>query len=127
MYKTKLTHSLLTLCLVLSLGTVAAAQERETAPAADSAEDSSGWYYEPAAKSTPQPTFAQRKSMVRGEQRMARLAAAKAYGFSPSRPPATGIAFTSMYSPAWQMPGGRPYGWFASRRPIVVVSPGRYR
>ncbi|WP_145060910.1 hypothetical protein [Adhaeretor mobilis] len=124
---TNFSRSLLTLSLVLSISVVTTAQDREPGSSADGSEENSGWYYEPATKNASQPTFAQRKSMVRAEQRMARLAAAKAYGFSPSRPTATGIAFTSMYSPAWQMPGGRPFGWFTAHRPIVVVSPGRYR
>jgi hypothetical protein len=27
-----------------------------------------------------------------------------------------------MYSPAWAMPGGRPFGWYYSSRPVVIIT-----
>ena len=33
-----------------------------------------------------------------------------------------GMPFTSMYSPAWQQPGGRPFAWYTSSRPIFIYT-----
>lgn len=91
-------------------------------PPATSAPASENWYYRaPPAKVNP-PTIAQQKSAVRAQQRMARLEAMRWYGFSASRPQATAMAFTSMYSPAWQMPGGRPFAWYSGSRPVVIFN-----
>jgi hypothetical protein len=83
--------------------------------------------YQPPAPPTAPLSLAREKAVQRGEQRMARLAAMKWYGFSNSRPTAAAAPFTTMYSPAWQMPGGRPFAWYTSSRPIVIIASPMYR
>ena len=90
------------------------------APAAPPA--SAEWYYRPAPEGSKEPTVAQQRAMRKADARAARLDAMRWYGFSGSRPTATAIAFTSMYSPQWQMPGGRPFAWFPGSRPVIVYS-----
>ena len=79
------------------------------------------WYPAPVRRAEP-PTIAQEKAMQRGAQRMARLDAMRWYGMSGSRPTASGMPFTTMYAPAWQQPGGRPFAWYTSARPIVIYA-----
>jgi hypothetical protein len=79
------------------------------------------WYRSPAPKAE-QLTIAREKAMARGQQRMARLEAMRWYGFSNSRPTAASMPYTTMYSPAWQQPGGRPFAWYTSSRPIVIYA-----
>lgn len=83
--------------------------------------------YQPPEPPTAPFSLAREKAVQRGEQRMARLAAMKWYGYSNSRPTATTAPFTTMYSPAWQMPGGRPFAWHTSSRPIVIIASPMYR
>jgi hypothetical protein len=90
------------------------APEQEAAPQADD------YMYRPVTRRDATPTLAQQKAQARGEQRMARLEAMKWYGFSNSRPTATGMPWTTMYSPAWQRPGGRPFAWYVSHRPVLI-------
>jgi len=80
------------------------------------------WYYGPTSPEAPK-TLGRQKAELRAQQRLARMESMRWYGFSASRPTATGIPFTSMYSPAWTRPGGRPFAWYTSQRPVVVVSP----
>jgi hypothetical protein len=88
--------------------------------------DDDSMYHSPALR--PQPlSLAREKAVQRGQQRMARLEAMRWYGFSNSRPTAAAIPFTTMYSPAWQMPGGRPFAWYTSSRPIVIYASPVYR
>ncbi len=83
------------------------------------------WYRtEPATKELK---LSRQRAIERGEQRSARLEALRWYGMSNSRPVATGIPFTAMYSPAWQQPGGRPFAWHSSTRPIVIIASPLYR
>lgn len=98
-----------------ALAQQAPAPEQGLAPGA---EDYS--YYRPVHEKTPTPTIAQQKAAARAEQRMARLAAMRWYGFSGGRPTASGLPWTTMYSPAWQQPGGRPFAWYMSYRPTVI-------
>jgi hypothetical protein len=91
------------------------AAEKESASTADDYQ-----YLKPIPPKVEAPSLAQQKARARGEQRMARLEALRWYGFSNSRPVATAMPWTTMYSPAWQMPGGRPYAWFASQRPVFI-------
>jgi hypothetical protein len=90
--------------------------ESVSEPAA-SAEES---WYRAAAPSADKMTVAREKSMARSHQRMARLEAMRWYGFSGARPTASGMPFTTMYSPAWQQPGGRPFAWHTSSRPVTI-------
>jgi hypothetical protein len=90
-----------------------------TRPAAET-NDSESWYRSPTVKEE-KITIAREKSMARGQARMARLDAMRWYGYSNSRPTAATMPFTTMYSPAWQMPGGRPFAWYTTARPVVVI------
>jgi hypothetical protein len=98
--------------------------EQEAAPVAEDYN-----YYRPVPPRVETPTLAQQKAQARGAQRMARLEAIRWYGFYNSRPTATGMPWTTMYSPAWQRPGGRPFAWYVSTRPVLihVTPPEMYR
>ena len=93
-----------------------------TPPADGSISPGEGWTYRPSTEREHTPTISQQKAMARGAQRMARLEALRWYGFSNSRPTASPMAWTTMYSPGWQQPGGRPFAWHTSSRPIVVIT-----
>lgn len=89
-----------------------------------------GWYYDAPPERPQKRTIIQEKAALRAEQRMARLAASRWYGISNSRPTASAMPFTTMYSHAWQMPGGRPFAWYVSSRPVIILrspSPIVYR
>jgi hypothetical protein len=108
--------------LAVVVASAARAQE-PAAPAAQPAQEGGdAFYYRPAPEKATTLTLAQQKAQMRGAQRMARLEALRWYGFSNSRPTASAIAWTTMYSPAWQMPGGRPYAWYTSSRPVVIIN-----
>jgi len=91
------------------------------------AEAPADWYYGPEAVKAPVVSIARQKSQKRAEQRMARLAAMRWYGFSASRPTASGMPFTSSYSPSWTRPGGRPFAWYSGGGPGVVINRPYYR
>jgi hypothetical protein len=103
---------------VVTPGDSALAQEFSE-DAAETTADRETWYPQVEKRTSP-PSIAQQKAMERGAQRMARLDAMRWYGFSGGRPTASGLPFTTMYSPAWQQPGGRPFAWYTSSRPIVI-------
>jgi hypothetical protein len=115
-------------CVVLVAAvaaSAASAQEAITVPAEESpgarADDS--WYYRSAPERTATVRPAVQKAQQRAAQRMARLDAQRWYGFSNSRPTAAAIPWTTMYRPAWQTPGGRPFAWYTSfHRPVVVIN-----
>jgi hypothetical protein len=65
----------------------------------------------PTYDSTPTRTLHQQNAIARSQQRQVRMASMSWYGMSNSRPTASPTPFSSMYSPAWQMPGGRPFAW----------------
>lgn len=97
-------------------------------PAAKAASPSDGSWYRTPTPRAEKPSIARQKAVQRGEQRMARLDAMRWYGMSNSRPTAATMPYTTMYSPAWQMPGGRPFAWYASSRPVVIyTNPAVYR
>ncbi len=87
-------------------------------------ESSEDRYYDSSqyAKPTPQEII-QYKAQVRAQQRMTRMASMEWYGMSASRPRASVTPFTGLYSPVWQMPGGRPLAWTPSRfaQPVNIV------
>ena len=60
------------------------------------------------------------KAAWNAQQRMSRLAAMRWYGMYNARPTASATPFTSMYSPAWQMPGGRPFAWHQAPTTVIV-------
>lgn len=100
---------------------VRAAEAEDADHAAATEED----YYYQATPSAGKPVrLSQVKAAARAEQRMARLDAMRWYGFSGSRPTATAMAFTTMYSPAWQQPGGRPFAWYHASRPLWIYGGG---
>jgi hypothetical protein len=101
----------------------AAAQEPETAPPADD-DVSESWYSsntdrQPAYRPNPRAIVHER-AILRANQRNARLASLAWYGMYNGRPIASPTPFTSIYSPMWQQPGGRPFAWYASTRPTYV-------
>src|SRR4051812_34850481 len=109
------------------IGFASSGRAQEASPkAAPKAEVGSEQWYR-SEPSTKEPKLSRQRAIERGEQRSARLEAMRWYGFSNSRPLATGIPYTAMYSPAWQQPGGRPYAWHTSTRPIVIIASPVYR
>jgi hypothetical protein len=94
-------------------------QQFEEAPPERAATTDDSWYQAPAPRVEKQ-SVSREKAMARGQQRMARLEAMRWYGFYGSRPTAASMPYTSMYSPAWQQPGGRPFAWYTSSRPITI-------
>ncbi len=113
----------LTLALALVCAQTAQSQEvaAESKPAADASEND--WYYGPTGAQPEQKTLGRQKAELRAKQRLSRLSTMRWYGFSGSRPTAAALPFTTAYSPHWTRPGGRPFGWYISQRPVVVVSP----
>ena len=81
------------------------------------------WYYGPTNGQAEQKPLGRQRAEHRARQRSARLDSMRWYGFSANRPTASGLPFTTMYSPAWTRPGGRPFAWYTSQRPVMVVSP----
>jgi len=120
---------ILTLVLLLSgsslfCGGNAIAQETSNeVDAAAKSPAAKQWYYGPTTKQPEPKALGRQRALHRAQQRQNRMETMRWYGFSASRPTATGIPFTSMYSPQWTRPGGRPYAWYTSQRPVVVVSP----
>lgn len=113
----------LTLILVSTCTISANSQEAapETKPAASEGEND--WYYGPTGTRVETKTLGRQKAELRAKQRLTRMATMRWYGFSASRPTASGIPFTTAYSPHWTRPGGRPFAWYTSQRPVVMVSP----
>ncbi len=99
--------------------------------AKDSAQDgtdsdsASEWYYE-SEQTQPKSSIAQQKAQRRAEQRSDRLASLRWYGYIPGRPQASGMPFTTEYSPQWTRPGGRPFAWYTGYPTVVVPSYHRY-
>ena len=99
-------------CLVgLSISSeTALAQEAGNQP--ETSAPSKEWYYGPTTtEKAPTKTLGRQKAELRARQRLSRMETMRWYGFSPSRPTATGIPFTS--------------AWHTSRRPVLIVSPYR--
>jgi hypothetical protein len=87
-------------------------------PVAEDASES--WYrQEPTYEPNPRAIIHQ-KALARSNQRQSRLASLAWYGMYNARPSAAPTPFTSLYSPVWQQPGGRPFAWYASSRPTYV-------
>jgi hypothetical protein len=103
---------LLVVSLALADGIPAAQAQQFDAPPAAAPPADKEYYYGPTASQGEPKSIAQQKAEQRAQARMARLDAMRWYGFSQARPLATGIPFTSMYSPAWSQPGGRPFAWY---------------
>jgi hypothetical protein len=102
----------------------ALAQEPDSPAAATGKTSEKEWYYGPTSAKQPETkTLGRQKAELRARQRLARMESMRWYGFSASRPTAAGIPFTTMYAPAWTRPGNRPFAWYTSQRPTVIVSP----
>ncbi len=110
------------LTLAASWNSPLGAQEATNSAKKNAAEKPQEWYYGDEVKSAEPRSIGQQKSIKRGEQRMARLEAMRWYGFSASRPTASGMPFTSSYSPSWTRPGGRPFAWYTGSGPSVVIN-----
>jgi hypothetical protein len=110
--------------ICLSICLPAVAQEPDTAPPADD-DVSPSWYdnsnreREPEYKPNPRAIIHER-AFARASQRNARLSSLAWYGMFNGRPIASPTPFTSIYSPGWQQPGGRPFAWHAGSRPTYV-------
>ncbi len=95
--------------------------EEPAVPPAPAAAESESWYRSLPPRAEKM-TISKEKAIARGQQRMARLDAMRWYGFSNSRPTAAAMPYTTMYSPAWQQPGGRPFAWYTSSRPVIIYT-----
>ena len=82
--------------------------------------DQSLYYQQPTSYRPDTRAIIHQKAQTRAYQRQARLASLNWYGMSNGRPIAAPTPFTSLYSPVWQMPGGRPFAWHTSRWPTYV-------
>lgn len=106
------------------LGSQASAQR--STEQAEAKSDHNDWYY--GSEEKPKKSIAQQKAELKAQQRMDRLASLRWYGFTPGRPTATGMTFTTMYSPAWTRPGGQPFAWYTGyQQPIVYDAPYGWR
>jgi hypothetical protein len=104
------------------MATIASAQEplQDHSPA--DAERDQTWYRQPSGSlQSDARAIIQQKAQVRAAQRDARLASMSWYGMYNSRPTAAPTPFTSLYSPVWQQPGGRPFAWNTACWPTSVV------
>ncbi|MCA9240008.1 MAG: hypothetical protein KDA37_07405 [Planctomycetales bacterium] len=108
-----------TAALLLSgFSTSAMAQRPETT--SEEAESSElKWGYESGTTRVDPLQMHMQKSAARAMQRQARIASLKWYGMSASRPTASAVPHTGLYSPQWQMPGGRPFAWYT--RPYATT------
>lgn len=107
----------------ITCSAMAQAQD-DVAPAkADDTAAEKDWYYGPTGTQPEVKTLGRQRAEMRARQRLTRMESMRWYGFSASRPTAAGIPFTTEYSPKWTRPGGRPFAWYTSQRPVVLVSP----
>jgi hypothetical protein len=104
------------LCLAASSSL---AQEPDSSAPVDGRTDESWYYKQPTYQPNPRAIIHE-KAMARASQRQSRLASMAWYGMYNARPTAAPTPFTSLYSPVWQQPGGRPFAWYASSRPTYV-------
>ena len=120
--RASLRHSLQTTCLTLCFSLAAATRADEVqSPAPVAQVRDEGWYYQQPTYQPNSKAIIHQKAQARSYQRQARLAALSWYGMYNSRPTAAPTPFTSLYSPVWQVPGGRPYAWAPYSRPFYVT------
>lgn len=118
MRATNLILSAVVACLAFTAS--AHAQGSAEASAQTSEGKADKWYYQTSyEKPTPQAII-QRKAQVRAMARIHRIETNKAYGINNARPTALATPYTGVYSATWQMPGGRPFGWYSSQRPQYI-------
>jgi len=112
--------------VLAAVGTVSA-QDLDTLPSPQETQTadpySSTPYVQPTVPSyeTTVRTVSQQNAYARGQQRQLRMASMAWYGMSNSRPTVSTTPFTTIYSPVWQMPGGRPFAWNYSSWPSTYV------
>ena len=108
---------------LVSMGHVAAAQDPNTQRESftDSFQEDD-WDYKPSYVYQPNPkAIIHQKAQARALQRQSRMTAMRWYGMSNERPTASPTPFLGLYSPVWQVPGGRPYAWNYRGTPSVLV------
>ncbi len=108
---------------IISMGHVAAAQDPNTRGESftDNVQEDD-WDYKPSYVYQPNPkAIIHQKAQARALQRISRMTAMRWYGMVNERPTASPTPFSALYSPVWQMPGGRPYAWNYRRTPSVLV------
>jgi hypothetical protein len=106
--------------LCLSVKSPLAAQEFGDRATLGEERDESLYYQQPTYRPDSRAIIHQ-KAQARAHQRQSRLASLSWYGMSNGRPTAAPTPFTSLYSPVWQMPGGRPFAWHTQTWPMYVV------
>jgi hypothetical protein len=80
------------------------------------------WIYSQEQQRHDDPAQAiRRKAELKADQRMARLASIKWYGYSNSRPDASLTPFMGVYSPTWIGNGWNRYDWAAASASSTVV------
>ena len=80
------------------------------------------WVYSQELRRHDDPAQAvRRKAELVADQRQARLAAMRWYGFSNSRPVANPTPFMGQYSPAWVGNGWDRYDWVGGGWPAVTL------
>jgi hypothetical protein len=95
------------------------AQQPASVARLDENHDESLYYQQPTYRPDTREIIHQ-KAQTRALQRQARLASMSWYGMSNARPTAAPTPFMSLYSPVWQMPGGRPFAWHSDPWPTYV-------
>lgn len=98
--------------LLLTAASHSAMAQRPEATSEEAESPALRWEYESGATRVDPLQMHMQKSAARAMQRQARIASLKWYGMSASRPTASAVPHTGIYSPQWQMPGGRPYAWY---------------
>jgi hypothetical protein len=80
------------------------------------------WVYSQELRRHDDPAQAvRRKAELAADQRQARLAAMRWYGYSNARPIASGTPFMGQYSPAWIGNGWERFDWVSGSAPAVSV------
>jgi hypothetical protein len=84
------------------------------------------WFYQQELEQYLDPKMAvRRKAEFDASQRKMRIATAKWYGYSSSRPLASHTPFTYYYSPFWSGNTRLPFVWSAYQEPTTVVIESR--
>ena len=119
--RTLLRKTFQTIAVGLCLAVCSTSLAQEEGKRLSGGDEASQSWYEPPSAYQPNPrAIIHAKALARSSQRAARLASLSWYGMYNGRPTAAPTPFTSMYSPTWQQPGGRPFAWYANSRPTYV-------
>lgn len=117
--------TLATIALLVGLESSSAAQAPAAQPDMAEGRNRDSWYlnsgYSDQGYEKPTPLMIiQQKAQARAAARIRRIETTAAYGMSNARPTALPVP-TGMYSPTWQMPGGRPHAWYTTYRPQYIL------